>query len=409
MAEYYPYGAPATLPAPTQQVRPLSYAATYPAANYADEPIQTPAPTPAPVPEGSYPSGGHYDSALSNDQGHCSSCNGDGGYADGGCGYNGCCDPCGCGPSWYASVAALYMERNRPNPFQISFDTTNPVGELLLNTSSMDDWQPGVDVRVGKYLCCNSAIEIGYWTLDNFQGQVHAFDPVGVGSLNTPFDFRSLNFNGVPVNALFDNAQAHCLSRTNEIHNLEINFVNWPMACDPCSRMQASWFAGLRYFRFREGWELGSAFTSQTFGADPANEAFWNIDVENNMYGLQLGGRASYNLTCKLSAYAAPRVGAFWNFMDLDYTISNAGVSAISCGSNRDAISLLGQLEVGLNYQITPCIGIFGGYRVVALTGVALADDQIPFLGDDVFGIGDIDHNSTLVLHGLMGGVTVNF
>lgn len=415
MAQYN-YGAPATLPVPTQQVRPLAYysaPASPTAAAYPDETV--PAPTPAPAAQGYGPNTNYYDSALSNEQGqgNCSTCNGgDGGCADGNCGWGGwnAGDACCCGPSWYASVAALYMERNRPNPFQISFDTTNPVGQLILNTDTFSDWQPGIDVRVGKYLCCNSAIEFGYWTLDNFGGTVYASDPVGVGSLNTPFDFRSLNFNGVPVNALFDGAQTHRFTRNDELHNLELNFVHWPTLCDPCSRLQVSGLVGLRYFQFREGWELATSFNDPNFGVDPTGEAYWNINVQNRMLGLQLGGRACYNFSCKLSAYASPRFGAFWNHMEQTTCIYTGDpISALAECSDKDAISLMGQLDVGLNYQITPCIGIWGGYRVVAFSGIALSDAQIPFLADDLVGIRDIDHNSNLVLHGLMGGVTVNF
>jgi hypothetical protein len=45
----------------------------------------------------------------------------------------------------------------------------------------------------------------------------------------------------------------------------------------------------------------------------------------------------------------------------------------------------------------------------VAISGIALADDQVPYLADDLFGISDIDHNANLVLHGVMGGVTVTY
>ena len=215
----------------------------------------------------------------------------------------------------------MYLERNKPNPFQTSFDTTNPIGQLILNTDTLGDWEPGFEVRVGRYIHCNRAVEIGYWSIGDFEGSgLRLSIRAGVGGLNTPFDFRSLNFAGMPVNDLFDGAQTHALTRSNEIHNLELNFINFT-SCDPCSRLQSSFLAGLRYFRFTEDWGLGSSDTSPAFGVDPANEAFWNIDVENNLYGLQLGGRGSYAFTQKLSAYASPRVGAFWNDMSLDYRI----------------------------------------------------------------------------------------
>jgi hypothetical protein len=404
-AQYYSYGAPATLPAPSRQVQPMGYAT----AAYSGEPV--PAPTAVPAQEGYAPS--PYDQAVSSEPG-CTTCNqggayaGDGGeYGWGGWGGGDCC----CGPNWYGSVAGLYMERNKPNPFQVSFDTTNPIGQLILNTDTIGDWEAGFEVRVGKYLCCgSSAVELGYWTLDDFGGEAYAYDPPGIGGLNTPFDFRSLNFAGTPVNDLFDGAQVHRLRRSNDVHNVEINFINFPMSANPCSRMQASWLAGLRYFRFTEDWQLASGDTSASLGADPANEAYWNINTENNLFGLQIGGRGSFCATQKLSVYAAPRFGAFWNDMSLDYRIATGnGVTAVNISSDEDVVSLMAQLDVGVNYQFTPCIGVWGGYRVMAINGIALTDEQIPFLADDLNGIADIDRNSTLVLHGLMGGVTVSF
>lgn len=405
-AEYYSYGAPATLPAPSYQVRPLAYNG---ALNYGDETVQAPVPVPAPAPDAYAPNAAQYDGALAGNGG-CASCNGgndgDYGMSDGFGAYNACC----CGPSWYGSFAALYMQRNRPNPYQVSFDTTNPVGELMLNTSTVNDWQPGFEVRVGKYLGCNSAVEVSYWTLDNFGDTAYAYDPAGIGNLNTPFDFRSLNFNGNPVTGYFDNAQVHRLSRSDEFHNAEINFVNFPMAGNPCSRMQASWLAGFRYINFRENWQLASALNSPDFGVDPANEAYWNIRTENNLYGFQLGGRGSFAFTQRLSAYAAPRAGVFLNDMTQHSSIvSGDGISAQDISSHRNICSLVAQLDVGLNYQLTPCVGVFGGYRIMAISGIALADQQVPYLQDDQFGISDIDHNSNLVLSGFMGGVTVTY
>ncbi len=409
MAQYYSYGAPATLPAPASPSRPLGYSsAAYPHADVrTGEVVETP--TAVPAHAGSVPSSS-YEGDVSGGHG-CSSCNG-GDHGWGGYGMGGCGESCGdcCGPSWFGSLAALYMERNRPNPYQLSFDTTNPVGELLLNIDTIGDWEAGFEVRVGKYIGCNTAVELGYWTLDNFGGQAFASDPVGVGSLNTPFDFRSLNFAGVPVTDIFDNSQTHRFTRNDEIHNLELNLIRWTASCDPCARLQTSGLVGFRYFSFRESWELASADADPAFGVDPANEAYYNIDVDNNLYGLQLGGKVSYSVTQRLSAYAAPRVGAFWNNISHHTTIASGdGISALDVSSDRDVVSLLAQLDVGANFQLTPNIGLFAGYRVVAINGIALADDQVPFLADDLFGISDIDHNANLVLHGALVGATVTF
>jgi hypothetical protein len=96
--------------------------------------------------------------------------------------------------------------------------------------------------------------------------------------------------------------------------------------------------------------------------------------------------------------------------MSMDYRIATGtGVEALNISSDDDTVSLLAQLDVGVNYQFSPCIGVWGGYRVVAISGIALSDQQIPFLADDLAGIADIDDNSNLILHGLTGGVTFTY
>jgi hypothetical protein len=400
-AQYYPYAAPATLAAPPAQMRRTAYQEGH----YVPSAIPEAHGAPVPPPQAHHASP-VYDQAMGAPEG-CATCNGGTGYYGGDFGACGDC----CGPSWYAGFTALYMTRNKPNPYQVSFDTTNPVGELILNVDTIDDdWQEGFEVRVGKYIGCNSAIELSYWTLDNFGGTATAADPPGVGSLNTPFDFRSLNFNGTPVTDLFDNSQAHRLTRNDEFHNIEVNFVHFPMVCNPCGRMQANWFAGVRYINFRESWEFATSDNDPSFGVDPTGEAAYDIDVDNNLFGLQVGGRGSFNITDCLSVYAAPRFGVFANYMEHDSRIdSGDGISALSISSDETICSLLGQLDVGVNYQVTQRLSVFGGYRVLAISGVALADSQIPFLQDDLFGIADIDHNSNLVLHGATAGLLFQF
>jgi hypothetical protein len=388
-AQYNPYAAPATLPVPANPPRQFSYP-TPPGvpANELHEPHGLHAVPPNAAPAGQDP------------------------YADwmGDC--NGCA-PC-CterAPCWYVSVIGLYMTRNKPDPYQMSFDTTNPVGELILNHDTLGDWEPGGEIRFGVYVGCRTAVEFSYWTLNNFDQQKLAFDPPGVGSLNTPFDFRSLEFGaGNPVTDWYDNAEAHRVTRRDEIHNFELNVIRHGLVCSPCSPLQVSGLVGVRYFRFAEDFQFASADDNPVFGADPATEAYYDIDVQNNLYGVQLGGQATFNLTKRWSVYAAPRFGVFINDMDQSSRIyTGTGITAMEIHSDRQIISVLGQLDVGLNYQFACGWSAQAGYRIIGISGIALSDRQIPYLQDDLFGISDIDHASNLVLHGITAGVEYRY
>ena len=61
------------------------------------------------------------------------------------------------------------------------------------------------------------------------------------------------------------------------------------------------------------------------------------------------------------------------------------------------------RLTLGANWSAR------AGYRVVAITGMGLADDQFPQYINDIPEIENIQHSSSLVLHGAFLGVTYNF
>jgi hypothetical protein len=50
-----------------------------------------------------------------------------------------------------------------------------------------------------------------------------------------------------------------------------------------------------------------------------------------------------------------------------------------------------------------------GGYRALAVTGIALPSAQIPNNFEDVFGVAQIDSNGSMILHGAFLGVEYNY
>ena len=72
-------------------------------------------------------------------------------------------------------------------------------------------------------------------------------------------------------------------------------------------------------------------------------------------------------------------------------------------------LSTNGVNDAGLNYAVTPNIRAYLGYRVVAVSNVALSDNQVlPFLADTA-GFAQVKQNGDLVLHGVMTGVAWAF
>lgn len=333
-----------------------------------------------------------------------------------------CCDPCCepvCGPCWYATVGGLYLTRNRPRFSQISFDTTDLVGQVLSTNNGLGQWDPGAIARLGWYLSPTCALEATYWGVYPGDATSTVYGANLVGALNSVFDFSPLNIGSDNVNDdLFDGAQAHRIQRDYDVHNVELNFIAGRLPMTPQCGFQVSYLAGLRYFRFTEDFLYASAHDNPIFGADPASEVYYDIRVRNNLWGFQLGGRADWFVTPRFSIYTAPKFGIYGNCMDHHSRIYNVNGTAVvgpgnplagglfDIASDKSIASFLGEIDLGLQYQFSPCLSAEIGYRVLAVSGLAYATDQIPPHFADLPGVAMIDSNADLILHGGYAAVT---
>ncbi len=344
------------------------------------------------------------------------------GNCDNGCGWGEpvCCQPC-CGPTWYAGVGGLVFTRNRPRFSQISYDDTNLIGQVLSTNTGLGQWDFGPQATIGWNINPGWALEFTYWGIyaDDTGATVYASQLAG--NLNSALDFSPLNIGADNVNDLYDAAQAHRISRDYSVNNFELNLIGgrWPQM--DCDYFRASYLAGLRYLRFGEQFQYASADANPVFDADPANEAYYDIDVRNNLWGFQLGGRADWYMTPQFSLYAAPKFGIYANYMEQRSRIYNVnGVAVVGPGnplaggaydiaSDKTITSFIGELDLGLNYQFTECWSAAIGYRALAISGVAYATDQIPSHFADLPGVVAIDDNSDMILHGGYAAITLTW
>ncbi len=77
--------------------------------------------------------------------------------------------------------------------------------------------------------------------------------------------------------------------------------------------------------------------------------------------------------------------------------------------SHCNEFSLLTQIDAGLEWQFTQCLSARIGYRVLAATGIGLADNQIPPYLNDIPSIADSNRNGELLMHGGFAGLTYCF
>jgi|GEM_PF-1347918 len=319
--------------------------------------------------------------------------------------------------NWFVGVSGLIMTRADDDPVDLTFDAT-PGGleTVLLSTNDNFDWSGGSQVDVGYRVGCRTWLAASYWWLDPMESQGGVTDPTG--QLNSIFDFRSLDFSPTEsVNDLFNGARAQAVWRSSEFHNVELNLLHGPVWC-PCDCVRLSWLAGARYFQFRDAMLFGTAHDETEFDIAPAYDAYYKVKVKNHLIGAQVGFRIDWRATCKLTAFLAPKVGIYNNHITSRQAVYNglgqyayrmADGAVANIRSDENSFAVLTEIDLGLNYQVTCNLSVYGGYRLVSAAGVAVATEQVPYLGDDIRNMREIDNTGDLLLHGAFAGVMLKF
>jgi energy-converting hydrogenase Eha subunit A len=429
------YGSPDVLPVQqnAQQANQYPAAAAQPVAWTA--PVEQPAlvqpmPASAPAPSPVYqPSPGN---GLTN-QMIAEGGNGCVGGCNDNCGQGVCCGPC-CDRLWYASFSALVLNRSPGRRLWTSSEQFPNEAIQLGNTDIPMAWTWGGEVQLGRRFCCDCtpyAIEATFWTTSAFTGSqttVTSLDTVAnPGQLiATPLETGNINFNLprgviVPATTIFNFASSSTVSRRDEFYDFEINLIREKLAMCCNSSWEVGWSLGVRYFRFQESLTV-SAVTPTAVIAGGA-DAYFSDTVTNNLVGPQIGFDVAYNLGCNVRFFVCPKVGIFGNCVDSNFDAkgrqgSGAYVDGVNTvtgypdfpahGANT-SVAFLTQVDVGLDWQFTRNWSAKAGYRVVAMTGMGLADDEFPQYLCDTPEMQNPQHNSSLVLHGAFFGLTYNF
>ena len=332
------------------------------------------------------------------------------------------CNPCA--PAycpWFGGAAGLLMGRDPANKFWTTTDNDTCGCHLMNTTDARASTQGGAEFRFGRYIggpsagiggaglagfgspAGGGAIEAVYWTLAPFNGYATVFaEGTAPTELLKSFILMDANPTIGPYSAsdYFTGASQQELWRRDYLQNLEINFWRLPLFA-PTQRMQVNWMAGVRFFRFSEDLVYGSVSASTTHPEIVGSAAYLDTKVISNLVGFQIGGRANYFLWRALSVYAQPTMGVFGNHMtSRSHLYDASGNEGFDYRGSLNDVSLLGQIDVGTQWFITPRWSVFAAYRVLGVTGVALADNQLPNDLNDSVAMQDVHSNGSLILSG---------
>jgi hypothetical protein len=181
------------------------------------------------------------------------------------------------------------------------------------------------------------------------------------------------------------------------------------------SRFSCTGVCGVRYLELDESFMYGVNYYNTTTTTDGFLD-YWS-NTENKLVGFQLGCNGMYRIGCKWGLHMNTLVGLYGNDIDVEqYFISSGGDVTYSTGEAFDVtasktdVSMLGEFRIGGSYQATQHCRVYGGWRAMGITGVALATSQTPVAFLDAAQMSNyVNSNGSMILHGLQTGVEWNY
>lgn len=386
--------------------------------------------------------------------------------------------------NWFVGAGVLLFNRIDDHSVALAYDTADPNSNVLTTRDASMGVMGGFEVMGGRYINCGrNAISGGYWGLFPETEMASATTVVNLRSRH-PFDGVEMP-GGPTVYDWFDGAVEHRVMRSSEYHNVEANLLGFGVGgaarafgggggggagpggfgggagfggggfgggfgggggcgscggsgCNSCvgttgpcclipptcgSRLNLTWLAGFRYFRFTDNLQYAASTTNNVFNGG-ADDLYYDSNVTNDLTGFQLGGIANYCVGRKINLFAVNKVGVYNNYSTYYARIATneavPRVAIINSGNafngqpfmintNDNSMALLAETGIGMGLRMSRAFSSTVSYRAVAASGVATAVTQIPFDMTHLGNAANYNHNSSLILHGLQIGGIYNF
>ena len=351
---------------------------------------------------------------------------------------------------WFFSTNALFLNL-RQGPGRLY---SSPVSDPELKGLASEDIRMpstgGYELGIGRYIGCGKyAIGASYWGLspdaslaridDSAFGPLATNLPFNVLSSSQPGKIEGLYLGLTPMSESFRNASEHRLESQREFHNLDMNFYwfatggsarqpfaprcdtshSWTLSDQPTgpnapwchipSRLRLSLYSGVRWFQFQDAIDYR------------ANDAYFQSDVRNDLWGLQTGAISHWSMTPRWSLWSNINAGVYNNRGTKRILAGNqAGLATVvSPGAGNgtsfdfdvsgNSTALLGETSTGLGWHIARGWTANVGYRVLGVSGIGTAESQIPTDFRIPSQSSSIQTSESLILHGFTLGAAYNF
>jgi len=256
------------------------------------------------------------------------------------------CQPGWC-PLWTIQAGAVILHRSDPSDDSI-------LTAIAGGDTPSFGWTGGPDVSIARRLGSGNSLELRYF-----------------GALAWEID-ESLSAGPASVGANYR-------SRLNSTE------FNWRRP----SSESITWLAGFRWIELQEEFDLSVDVASVPLSIDV------NTNVNNHLYGGQIGvDVALWNRASPLSVSGIIKGGVYGNFADSDLAVLINGFPVGAIGDDDSHVAFAGDIGIAAAYPLTEHLALRGGYQLLWIDGVALAEDQI---SDDLDTSGDVFYHGALM------------
>ena len=318
--------------------------------------------------------------------------------------------------TWVLGITVPIFDRDFDGDRFFSFNPAD-LTQTLSSSNADPNETSGIDINIARRSASGFGFEARYWGL-----YAAAATSVLGGNPSTAINGLSqIADNGVALSDTFNTADFHALTRDYSLNNVELNILRRGKSFAPLGRgLTLERLRGFRYLAFDESLEYAAVSSTNTVIRSALNST-----VQSSLFGYQTGGRGEWQLSDRTSFLFGGKLGLFGNRARSSIVATNQQANltfsrpTIASGQNTGAefefrdtkhdLSLLGELDLGLAYQLSQRSRFRIGYRVLGVSDIADAEQNIPADFTDTTELQSVDTDGDLVLRGGYVGLEFAF
>jgi len=298
----------------------------------------------------------------------------------------------GCYPCcpWQVWANAIFMSRSSTSRQPLVYK--GPKGSRYFWTDDLDfdyGWGPSLGITF-CFNRCNPYNRIGaeFYAVDGWSSTEQVAGNISVQFPSTPY-LPNLEVPGDPLSGY----GVATFRYTSSLYNTEVNFYH--------QSRKVRWLSTLAGFRWID---IGEDFRTDFVTGDATPH--YTIDVNNHLYGFQVGALANLQDYGPWRFEGWLKAGAYGSMADQHTTedFTSAGGSVIYAAADSTNLAFAGDLGVSVSRRITDHLSLRLSYMALWIDGIALAPEQLDNTDPSNSNASLDDSGGTFYHGGFLGG-----